>query len=99
MIENTDDAYGFPPFRYLAPSLVVRGHRYLELRQMERKILDSFLSHVRKRVIASDNFGWADRIPELRRAERGAMSGVPVATEHRPAWRPVIPASLPGALG
>jgi dolichol-phosphate mannosyltransferase len=65
MLTNTDDAYGFPPFRYLAPTITIGGHGYQELRAMEREILASFLSHVRTRVLASDTFGWADQIPAL----------------------------------
>ena len=70
MIANTDDAYGFPPFRYLAPAVTIAGKGYLELRAMERDILDSFLANVRTRVVASDNFGWADEIPRLLATER-----------------------------
>ncbi|MFG2057486.1 glycosyltransferase [Micromonospora sp. NPDC048930] len=73
MIQNTDDAYGFPPFRYLAPAITIDGHGYAELRQREREILAGFLSHVRSRVLASDRFGWADEIPDLLRAERGDL--------------------------
>jgi len=65
MLVNTDDAYGFPPFRYLAPSITIGGHGYTELRAREREILAGFLSHVRARVLASDCFGWADEIPRL----------------------------------
>jgi putative flippase GtrA len=65
MIENTEDAYGFPPFRYLAPSIKIGGQTSAELRQREREILSGFLSHVRTRVLASDCYGWADEIPRL----------------------------------
>lgn len=65
MIANTDDAYGFPPFRYLAPSISVEGLGYQQLRQQEREILAGFLANVRTRVVASDSFGWADVIPNL----------------------------------
>jgi dolichol-phosphate mannosyltransferase len=65
MLTNTDDAYGFPPFRYLAPAITVAGQNYQQLRQREREILSSFLGHVRTRTLASDNFGWADEIPNL----------------------------------
>jgi putative flippase GtrA len=65
MITNTDDAYGFPPFRYLAPAITVQGLTYTELRAKEREILEGFLSNVRTRSVASDNFGWADEIPKL----------------------------------
>ena len=44
-IANTDDAYGFPPFRYLAPAITIGGQDYHELREAERDILAGFLSH------------------------------------------------------
>jgi glycosyltransferase involved in cell wall biosynthesis len=67
LIANTDDAYGFPPFRYFAPALVVDGMGYEELRAEERKILASALSGVRARRLATPDFTWADRIPGLAR--------------------------------
>jgi len=73
-----DDAYGFPPFKYLAPSITIGGQGYQELRAKEREILESFLGHVRSRVLASDCFGWADQIPDLVGAEHApAASAVP----------------------
>jgi len=65
LIVNTDDAYGFPPFRHLAPAITIAGMDYQELREAELKILDSFLRHVRARRLASDSFSWADDIPRL----------------------------------
>ncbi len=65
MIQNTDDAYGFPPFRYLAPAITMAGLGYAELRERERQILTGFLGTVRGRVVASNTFGWADEIPKL----------------------------------
>jgi putative flippase GtrA len=76
MLENTDDAYGFPPFRYLAPAVEIGGCGYTELRAREREILTGFLSHVRARVLASETFGWADEIPALLAGERGAATPV-----------------------
>jgi hypothetical protein len=79
MLVNTDDAYGFPPFRYLAPAITIGGLGYAELRSREREILAGFLSNVRARVLSSDSFGWADEIPALLAAERGrpAAAGLP----------------------
>lgn len=65
LVENTDDAYGFPPFRYLAPVLEIRGQDYGSLRRRERAVLESALSSVRVRRLASDCFGWADELPGL----------------------------------
>jgi glycosyltransferase involved in cell wall biosynthesis len=94
MIQNTDDAYGFPPFRHLAPAITINGLGYQQLREKEREILAGFLSNVRTRVIASDKFGWADEIPALLNAEN-TRSGAPgVTRESRlvadgwPRWAP-----------
>ena len=65
MLTNTDDAYGFPPFRYLAPAIKIGGQDYHQLRQSERDILASFLTNLRVRTLASDTFSWADDIPAL----------------------------------
>jgi dolichol-phosphate mannosyltransferase len=71
LIRNTDDAYGFPPFRYLAPAITIGGRNYQELRQAERDILASFLSQLRIRLLSSDTFGWADEIPHLVGTDAG----------------------------
>src|SRR6266487_1157817 len=79
LIANTDDAYGFPPFRHLAPAISIAGMDYQELRAVERKILAGFLSHVRARALASDSFSWADDIPLLLQpAGSPASNGSPV---------------------
>ncbi len=65
LVENTDDAYGFPPFRYLAPVLVIGGEEHDRLRERERTVLASALGQVRVRRMGSDCFDWADRIPGL----------------------------------
>jgi putative flippase GtrA len=89
LIANTDDAYGFPPFRYFAPALVVDGIGYEELRAEERKILASALGGVRARRLATPDFSWADHIPALVRgahhipAQR--LGGDEAAVDLRPA--------------
>jgi dolichol-phosphate mannosyltransferase len=65
LVENTDDAYGFPPFRQMAPSIAIGTDDYLELRRKERAILCSALTAVRARRLSTDDFSWADRIVEL----------------------------------
>src|SRR5207247_594561 len=71
LLANTDDAYGFPPFRYLAPAISIGSQDYHELRAAERNILAGFLANVRVRTLASDTFGWADEIPHLIAASAG----------------------------
>jgi dolichol-phosphate mannosyltransferase len=70
LVINTDDAYGFPPFREMAPSIVIGEDDYLELRRKEKAIMASAMQNVRARGIASDDFTWADRIATLLAAER-----------------------------
>ncbi|MEV3858783.1 glycosyltransferase [Streptomyces sp. NPDC050095] len=82
MLVNTEDAYGFPPYRYLAPALRVDGMDHDRLRAREREILTGFLSGVRTRVLASDSFGWADEIPRLV----GDTPAQPVTVNSLEAW-------------
>jgi dolichol-phosphate mannosyltransferase len=79
LLTNTDDAYGFPPYRYLAPAITIGGRNSAELRRAEREILASFLSHVHTQVLASDSFNWADEIPRLVQhgPTNGLRGGVP----------------------
>ncbi|MGH8962399.1 MAG: glycosyltransferase [Jatrophihabitantaceae bacterium] len=77
LIANTDDAYGFPPFRYFAPALVVGGSAYEELRARERSILGEAMTGIRARRLATPDFTWADHIPQL------AGAGVPGARATR----------------
>jgi putative flippase GtrA len=65
LLENTDDAYGFPPFAQFAPAIAINGDGYLTLRAKEEAVLARFLDNVRVRRLASDSFSWADDIPAL----------------------------------
>jgi putative flippase GtrA len=65
LIVNTDDAYGFPPFREMAPSIVIGTDDYQCLRVKEEAILAAAMRSVRVRGIATDDFSWADKIATL----------------------------------
>ncbi|NUR07917.1 MAG: hypothetical protein HOQ45_13040, partial [Nocardioidaceae bacterium] len=66
LLANTDDAYGFPPFATFAPTIVMDGMGWAELRAREEQILrEALMSGIRVRRLGSDSFDWADRIPEL----------------------------------
>jgi hypothetical protein len=98
MLINTDDAYGFPPFRYLAPAISIGGRDHAQLRERERDILTGFLGNIRTRSLASDCFGWADEIPRLLAEEHGvgplAASGgqqhvMSKTADRWPQWSPI----------
>ena len=75
-IDNTDDAYGFPPFATLAPTLRVAGLGYDELRRRERALLDQALDVITVRRLSRDDFGWPAVINDLL-----ARSGADIGTE------------------
>jgi putative flippase GtrA len=68
LVENTDDAYGFPPFRQMAPSIVIGDDDYAELRRKERQILVQAMTNIKVRRLASNTFSWAEDIAGLLRA-------------------------------
>jgi hypothetical protein len=70
LVVNTDDAYGFPPFREMAPSIVIGEDDYTRLRTKEREILSSAVRNVRVRGLATPDFTWADNIAKLLTDEK-----------------------------
>ncbi len=70
LIDNTDDAYGFPPFATLAPTLVVAGMDYEALRRRERELLGEALDVIAVRRLARDDFGWPKEIIAVLAADR-----------------------------
>ncbi|MFI7407754.1 glycosyltransferase [Streptomyces sp. NPDC049627] len=101
LMGNTEDAYGFPPFRYFAPALSIDGLDHAQLRVREREILSGFLSGVRVRALASDCFSWADEIPRLLAREgvhTTAASRVDGVEWPHWDWRFDTPLAVPGAL-
>ena len=65
LMANTEDAYQFPPFRQLAPSIVIGEDDHMALREKERRILESAVSGIRARRISTPDFTWADEIRRL----------------------------------
>jgi hypothetical protein len=56
---NTDDAYGFPPYASLMPYLRIGGLSCDDLAQRERAILTKALEGVAVRRIVVQDYGWA----------------------------------------
>jgi dolichol-phosphate mannosyltransferase len=65
LIENTDDAYGFPPFSTFAPHLRIDGDDYLTLREKEREILRSALTGATRWRLRVPGHEWAELLPEI----------------------------------
>jgi hypothetical protein len=84
LLENTDDAYGFPPYRYLAEVLSVGGSNFRELRKRERRILVRAMEHVQIHRLASDDFTWAEHISAPGNEATGQK--VPIANLPSNGW-------------
>jgi hypothetical protein len=65
LVANTDDAYGFPPFKQMAPSIAIGAADYAQLRRNERSLLEAAMRNIRMRRLGSDSFSWAEDIAEL----------------------------------
>ena len=65
LVANTDDAYGFPPFKQMAPSIAIGAADYAQLRRTERSLLEQAMRNIRMRRLGSDSFSWAEDIAEL----------------------------------
>ncbi len=64
LLENTEDAYGFPPYSSLAPHLKIAGNGRDELRTRERAILSSALSGVDVKRIRVPDYSWPELIKD-----------------------------------
>jgi dolichol-phosphate mannosyltransferase len=84
LIENTDDAYGFPPFKDVAPIIELGGEDYTALRRRERTVLERMLKGVSVQRLTRDDFTWADDIPKTVRVLLPAYP--PVTSIHPSLW-------------
>jgi len=65
LIENTDDAYGFPPFSTFAPHIRIGDADYPELRRQEEQLLRRSLSAARLWRLRVEGHEWAQLLPTL----------------------------------
>ncbi len=65
MLANTEDAYGFPPYRYIAPWLCINGQSAQMLMRREKAILESAMTGVLIHRLGSPDFSWAKDIANL----------------------------------
>ncbi|HEY3259919.1 MAG TPA: glycosyltransferase [Pseudonocardiaceae bacterium] len=78
LLSNTEDAYQFPPFRQLSPSIVLGADDHVELRRKEEQILRSAMSHVPVRRVSTPDFSWAPEIARLVARNGNGNGGVNV---------------------
>ena len=84
LIENTDDAYGFPPFATFAPHLQIAGDGYLELRRKEEELLRRSLARAVLYRVRVPGHAWAERLPELMAQDtedaRQRLTSIPISS-------------------
>ncbi len=90
LIENTDDAYGFPPFATLAPHFVIDGLDYMALRARERELLTSAMKNVSIWRLRVRGHEWGELLPKLILGEDRESVGIPIETDE-PVGFPIQP--------
>lgn len=92
LIENTDDAYGFPPFSTFAPRLRIGSDDYESLRRKEEALLRRAMTHAAIWHVRVPGHEWAEVLPEL--ISRNGHQPIPIdGNGHSPNLRalPVVP--------
>jgi putative flippase GtrA len=84
LIENTDDAYGFPPFATFAPHLKIAGDDYPALRLKEKEILTSALAGARTWRLRVPGHEWAEILPSIIEGD-GESERIPIPIHPFPA--------------
>jgi hypothetical protein len=77
LLVNTEDAYTFPPFGWLAPFLRFGGRDVIALRARERELLCEAVGRARTMRLRVTGHQWAEVIPEIVDAGRGEPVPVP----------------------
>jgi hypothetical protein len=67
LIDNTDDAYGFPPFSLFAPHIRIDGMDYAALRKREVELLAAAIASARTWHLSVPGHEWAERLPSIIR--------------------------------
>jgi len=64
-IENSDDAFIFPPYAELLKYIAINGKTAFELLGEEKKLLNSFVSGISCHMVKSEARGWFNMISEF----------------------------------
>jgi hypothetical protein len=73
LLENTDDAYTFPPFASLAPLLAFGEFHYPALRERERSLLESAVRDAWRVRVRVTGHNWSELIPRLVERHRAQL--------------------------
>ena len=84
LIENTDDAYTFPPFASFAPMLVIDGTDYAGLRARELELLEASIRTARRVRVRVVGHSWAELIPDLLDRPEGVLPAHVLEVAGRP---------------
>lgn len=95
LIENTDDAYGFPPFGSFAPQIRLGADDYLDLRRKERTLLARALRGVEIWRMRVPGHEWAELLPSMMEAGPNGDAVESRAAQH--AGRVALP-TVPDSL-
>jgi len=90
LIENTDDAYGFPPFATFAPRIRIGGDDYEALRRKEVELLTQAIAGATRWHLRVPGHEWADILPSLIDGSARVAVGPGIA-ERDPELVPVGP--------
>ena len=88
LVENTDDAYNFPPYPYIEHFLHSGNGR--DLRAIERQIVDAALAGIPAHVLRSETMDWWQRIPNM-------MGLTERQEDHEDQFNPAEPVAEPAA--
>ncbi|MFQ5998419.1 MAG: hypothetical protein ACE5KO_03850 [Candidatus Bathyarchaeia archaeon] len=61
-LQNTEDAYGFPPYREVVKNLKINSKETIELKKREKYFIESVLKNVNCWVIRVPDHSWSDHL-------------------------------------
>jgi hypothetical protein len=92
LIENTDDAYGFPPFATFAPHLRIGADDYLSLRRKELELVRRAIAKAAVWRVQVPGHEWAEVLPGLIERNGHHPTAVEQGTAPRLHVVPIVPA-------
>jgi dolichol-phosphate mannosyltransferase len=95
LIENTDDAYGFPPFSTFAPRIRIGDDDYESLRKKELELLERALAAANVWRLRVPGHEWAELLPSLIEGGNGHVPELPAPQPEQPAASPAAAVGVP----